>query len=82
MKRIDFKHFCLYRDITKTEKETVDVSEAFANIIYSRTTGIRAHELLMRIYRDGETEVSEDDAGLITSVAHRYCTPAFIDVVS
>jgi hypothetical protein len=52
MKRINFKRFCLYKDIAKTEKETVYVSEAFANIIYSRTTGIRVHELAIRIYRD------------------------------
>jgi hypothetical protein len=82
MKTINFKQLDIYEDISKRSKKTLDVSEAFANIIYHRTTGIRAHELAMRIYREGEIQASDEDEQMIISVAHQFCTPAFIDAIS
>jgi hypothetical protein len=82
MKKIDFKQFDIYEDIARRSKKTVDVSEVFANIIYQRTTGIRAHELAMRIYREGEIQIDGEDEQLIISVSHQFCTPAFIDAIN
>jgi len=82
MKKINFKALSLYEGIARRSKKTVDVSEAFADIIYQRVPGIRAHELAMRIYKDGEIAVNEDDGQLITGVAQKFCTPAFIDGIT
>jgi hypothetical protein len=82
MKTINFKQFEIYEDIAKRSKKTIDVSEVFANIIYQRTTGVRAHELAMRIYREGEIQVSSEDEQMIISVVHQFCTPAFIDAIN
>jgi hypothetical protein len=79
MKKVNFKQFGLYEDIAKRSRKTVDVSEVFANIIYQRVPGIRAHELAMRIYRDGEVAVGSEDEQIILQVANQFCTPAFID---
>jgi hypothetical protein len=82
MKTINFKAFSLYEGIARRSKKTVDVSEVFADIIYQRVPGIRAHELAMRIYKDGEISVNADDEQLITGVAQKFCTPAFIDGIT
>jgi accessory colonization factor AcfC len=82
MKKINFKQFGIYEDIAKRSQRTIDISEVFANIIYRQTTGVRAHELAMRIYREGEIQIGSEDEQLIVSVAHRFCTPAFIDAIN
>lgn len=82
MKTVNFKQLDIYEDIAKRNKKTVDVSEVFANIIYQRTTGIRAHDLAMRIYREGEIGISAEDEQMIISVANQFCTPAFIDAIN
>jgi hypothetical protein len=82
MKTINFREFNLYEGIARRSKKTVDVSESFADIIYRRMAGIRAAELAMRIYRDGEVSVDAEDEQLIIEAAQKFCTPAFIDGVS
>ncbi|GHT62763.1 hypothetical protein FACS189451_07890 [Bacteroidia bacterium] len=83
MKKINFKEFTIKLDIAGTKKQTVDVREAFANILYSRVNGIRAHSLSITIYRsDGILEITGEDAELIGAVAAQFCTPAFIDAIN
>jgi hypothetical protein len=82
MKKIDFKQFSLYTDIARTRRETLDVREAFANVLYCRINGIQAHSLAFSIYKsDGEITLSDDEAKIISTVAAQYCTPAFIDAI-
>lgn len=83
MKKIDFKNFTIPLDISGTKKQTADVREAFANMLYTRTNGIRAHSLAMAIYRsEGILEVTGEDAELISATAAQFCTPAFIDAIN
>ncbi|MDR0937995.1 MAG: hypothetical protein LBN29_01380 [Mediterranea sp.] len=82
MKTINFMQFALFMDIAKTREQVSDVREAFANILYSQVSGIRAHDLAFKIYRsNGAVEIDGEDSALLRSVAARYCTPAFIDAL-
>lgn len=78
--RIDFKHFTVPTGINGLHKQTGDARESFADIIYTMVNGIRAHALAMKIYKsEGAEDYTDEETKLITSVAERYCTPAFID---
>ena len=77
--RIDFKHFRLPSGIGGRETEG-DARESFADILYTRGVGIRAHALAWKIYRsEGAEAYDREDLGLIRSMAERWCNPAFID---
>lgn len=80
MKRIDFEHFGMYEGISHGRRVTGDARETFADILYTRTNGIRAHALALKIYRSkGMEEYDEQEAALILKAAGDHCTPAFID---
>lgn len=65
MVRIDFRKFPVYKSIRRDETEEVDISEVLANIIYTTRGGVVAHSLAMRIYEQGEVELSEKDKEII-----------------
>lgn len=80
MTKIDFQHFKVYASISRKAAHTVDTRESFADVIYNNVNGIRAHALAMKIYKsEGETEYGEDEVGLMSAVANKYCVPGFID---
>jgi hypothetical protein len=80
MKTINFKEFVISADVAQMKKQTIDVSEVFANILYARATGIQAHSLAFMIYKsEGKLEVTEEEAKIIIAVAQQHTTPAFID---
>ena len=65
MVRIDFRRFPVYKSIRRDETEEVDISEVLANTIYTTRGGVVAHSLAMRIYEQGEVELSEKDKEII-----------------
>lgn len=78
--KLNFKHFSIPSGIKAAECITGDARESFANIIYQKMNGIRAHALSFKIYgSDGAIDYSESEIQLIIEVAENYCTPAFID---
>lgn len=80
MKQIDFEHFGIYEGISHDRRVIGDARETFSDIIYTRTNGIRAHALAMKIYRSkGITEFDDQEVSLILKTANEHCTPAFID---
>ena len=57
MAKIDFKHFTIPKGISKKAKQTGDARETIADLIYTRSTGIKAHHLAFKIYESiGATE--------------------------
>jgi hypothetical protein len=83
MKAINFKEFVMSLDVAQTKKQTFDVSEVFANILYARANGIQAHSLAFMIYKsEGKLEITDDEARIIIAVAQQHCTPAFIDGIT
>lgn len=83
MKTINFKELVISLDVAKTKKQTMDVREQFANILYTHVNGIAAHSLAMTIYRsDGALDISDEDANFINAVSAQFCTPAFIDAIN
>lgn len=80
MSKLNFQHFVIPKSISGTEKQPFDVRELFADIIYTRVNGIKAHHLAMKIYGSaGETEYSDEELQLIRTVAEHFCLPNFID---
>lgn len=78
--KIDFEHFTVPTGIGGSGTRTGDARESFADVIYTRVNGIRAHALAMKIYKsDGTEEYTDAEVRLMKDVAERYCTPAFID---
>lgn len=80
MSRINFSRFGVYTGILRKEKETGDVREEFADLLYRNVSGIRSHALALKIYRsEGDTEYSPEEVRLIRGVAEAMCLPGFID---
>lgn len=78
--KIDFEHFTVPTGISGSGTRTGDARESFADVIYTRVNGIRAHALAMKIYKsEGAEEYTDEETRLIRGMAERYCTPAFID---
>ncbi len=80
MAKLDFKHFSKYTGIRRTDKETGDVREEFADLIYRMAGGIKAHALAFKIYgSSGDEEYNDEEVDIIRRVAERFCLPGFID---
>lgn len=77
---MNFKQFTMPAGISGKGIRTGDARESFADIIYMNVNGIRAHALAMKIYKsEGAEEFTDEEMRLITGLAERFCTPAFID---
>lgn len=72
MVRIDFKKFPLYTSIKREKTEEVDISEVIANTIYMNVGGVIAHSLALRIYEQGEVELSDKEVEIIKQVADGF----------
>lgn len=80
---LNFKQLRIPAGIARKETITADVRETFADIIYTRANGIRAHRLAFKIYEStGEEVYSDEEVALIREVAERFCLPGFIDALS
>lgn len=80
MKKINFQQFKIYTSVTRKTSETVDIRELFADMIYKNVSGIRAHALAMKIYKnEGTTDYDDAEVKLIKNVAEQLCVPGFID---
>ncbi len=79
-KSIDFSRFGIYTDISKSERREFDVRKEFADMLYTKVSGIAAHDLAFRIYRSGgRIELSDEEVSLIVNVSGQYCSGAFCD---
>jgi hypothetical protein len=65
MDKINFKKFPVYKSIRRDKTEEVDISEVLANTIYTTRGGVVAHSLAMRIYEQGEVELSDKEKEII-----------------
>lgn len=80
MAKLDFQHFSVPVGINGKVSRIGDARESFADVIYMGASGIRAHALAMKIYKsEGTEEFTDEEMRLITGLAERFCTPAFID---
>lgn len=80
MARINFKEFEMPTDITRKQTVKGDARESFANLLYTRATGIRMHALAMKIYEStGAEDYSAEEVRTMRQAAEQWCVPAFID---
>lgn len=75
--KVNFKKLPVYTSIRKDKTEEVDISEVIANTIYMNVGGVIAHSLALRIYEQGEVELSDKEVEIIKQVAD-----GFVGVVS
>lgn len=80
MKKINFKQFRLFKDITQTEFTTTDVSRQVAEIIYQNATGVLAHDVALRIYHsEGDVSLSAEEVDYLKMTLPLFTTPLFQD---
>ena len=78
MAKINFKVFQIPSGISRNSFKTVDVRESFANVIFNNAAGVRAYDLMQRIYKSEEAvELDENDVKLLLEIADNYCVIAF-----
>lgn len=75
--KVDFRKFPVYKSIRRDETEEVDISEVLANTIYTTRGGVAAHSLAVRIYEQGEVELSDKEKEIVLQTAE-----AFVGVVA
>ena len=78
--KIDFEHFKLYAGIDRDRFEILNVKKEFADVLYTRGTGIAFHALAFKIYNsEGEQDYSEEEYLLMQSFSEQCMSPRFID---
>lgn len=83
MATLNFKEFRIPAGISRRNVRTADVREEFADILYMKTGGIKAHALALKIYKSGGAEeYSDSETEMIRLAAERHCLPCFIDGLS
>lgn len=70
--KVNFKKLPVYTSIRKDKTEEVDISEVIANTIYMNVGGVIAHSLALRIYEQGEVELSDKEVEIIKHVADGF----------
>lgn len=79
MKKVNFKEFKMYADIKHTKELVVDVREQLADLIYTQSRGIVAHNLAFRILNtEGDMDMNSAENDVINGVLN-LCTPQFQD---
>ena len=70
--KIDFRKI----EVTDIEgnKSTFDISKELGNTIYQKTADLGELELAQRIYKNGEVELSSDEAERIKAVSYTHLT--------
>ena len=80
MKKIDFRNFKVFTDISGEKTETLDITLMFSDMLYKRVNGIVAHDLALRIYRaDKSVEFTDEEIGMLKPFVDANFTPCFID---
>ena len=80
MKKIDFRNFKVFTDISHEKTETLDIALMFSDMLYKRVNGIMAHDLALRIYRSAEpVEFTDEEMALLKPFVEANFTPIFID---
>lgn len=78
---LNLKKVEVFTNVAKTQCVVMDIREAFADLIYARGTGIKAHALALKVYNSDEmTDYTDDEVKLIRKYAE-MCTPAVIDAI-
>ena len=70
--KVDFRKFPVYKSIRRDETEEVDISEVLANTIYTTRGGVAAHSLAVRIYEQGEVELSDKEKEIVLQTAEVF----------
>ena len=78
-KKINFKKFKMFTDISQENTIECDVRKELADALYKNMNGIVAHDLALRIYRsDDEMPISGDDEKILREFL-MGARPVFID---
>ena len=70
--KVDFRKLKVYTSIRKDEVKEMDASYLIANTIYTNMGGVMAHSLAMRIYEQGEVELTEKETEMLVKLADGF----------
>ena len=63
---LNLKEIEVFENIAKTKCVVMDIREAFADLIYARGAGIKAHALALKVFNSDEnTEYTDEEIELI-----------------
>lgn len=83
MKKLNFKDLCIPTGISRKSHQIVDAREPFADLLYTRVSGIKSLRLALKIYESkGEVEYSDEETELMRRAVESYCLPNVIDAFS
>lgn len=79
MKKINFRTFAFFTDITRENTVKQDVARELADLIYKNGNGVLAHDVALRIYESkGDVELTDEEVAYLEGFM-RGLTPAFQD---
>ena len=82
MKKLDFSKVEVFAGISKKTLFVKDIREVFADAMYSRCIGLKAHALAFKIYNSkGEEEYSDEEIRIINECAENFWSPNIIDAI-
>ncbi len=80
--KINFKEFKTKHSFKSDEYDISDLREDFADLIYTKSIGIRGLKLAEKIYQsEGEIELDERELELFFMVVDDICTPQIVDSI-
>lgn len=78
--KIDFTKIQVRKSLSSDEIINVDMRASFADVLYTRGSGIEAHALAFKIY-NSDTEYSDKECEMIRYYTS-LCAPFFIDAIN
>lgn len=82
MVRINFKQLPVYTGISRKETVTGDARESFADLLYTRVSGVRAKNLALKIFNsEGDMDLDVEDEKLVRFAAVNLCVPSVGDAI-
>ena len=79
---LNLKEIEVFENIAKTKCVVMDIREAFADLIYARGAGIKAHALALKVFNSDEnTEYTDEEIEQI-KVYIGMCPQAIIDAIN
>lgn len=80
--KIDFSRLQVKTSLGGDATAVVDMQLSFADVVYTRGSGVEAHSLAFKIFNgNGDTEYNDRECELIEYYA-TLCAPFFIDAIN
>ena len=81
--KLDFENVKVSADLKHEYETTVDLKEQFAELIYQKGMGLKAHALALKIFNStADTDFNDAEINLLKTFTEQNCTPMIIDAIN